>query len=96
MTADGRTSRAQWKRLRREVLERDGYRCQRCGKAGRLEIDHIQPVQAGGSDDPENLRALCRGCHIARHRRTVSAVEREWAAYLAGFGAGSGAIDGSD
>lgn len=79
-------STAAWQRVRREVLERDGYRCTRCGRAGRLEVDHIRPVYAGGSDDLDNLRTLCRGCHIDRHRRKRTPTERAWARHLAGFG----------
>jgi hypothetical protein len=34
----------------------------RCGSRYFLEIDHsIKPVALGGSNDPENLRLLCRG-----------------------------------
>lgn len=29
----------------------------------RFEVDHIVPVAAGGSSDPENLRALHQECH---------------------------------
>ena len=57
----------QWKRLRLKVFERDKYRCVRCGKAGRLECDHIKSMKWGGDPwDMENLQALCRGCHIAK------------------------------
>ena len=58
------SSRA-WAIVRYRVLERDGWRCVRCGKAGRLEVDHIREIAKGGKPfDPENLRTLCRGCHI--------------------------------
>jgi 5-methylcytosine-specific restriction endonuclease McrA len=30
-----------------------------CG-APATEVDHIRPVNAGGSDAPTNLRAVCR------------------------------------
>lgn len=30
------------------VLRHDGFRCQACGKAGRLECDHVKPIDAGG------------------------------------------------
>ena len=36
----------------------------RCGKAGRLECDHVVPVDKGGDPwDPANLQAICRACH---------------------------------
>lgn len=28
-------------------------------------VDHILPVLDGGTDDPANLRLLCKRCHIA-------------------------------
>ena len=77
-----------WRCIRRVVLERDGYRCCKCGKAGSLEIDHIVPLNQGC--DPwarDNLQSLCRGCHI---RKTASENTRPdprdpaWLALLAG------------
>ena len=56
-----------WRRLRRAALDRDGWRCQSCGRAGRLEADHVVPLERGGEPwDPENLQTLCRTCHIAK------------------------------
>lgn len=60
------------KEFRLSILERDEFKCVRCGCGGRdskwiLEIDHILPVSQGGSDDPENLRTLCVFCHDVRH-----------------------------
>ena len=59
-------SLARWKRVRRLVLERDGYRCRACGKAsGRFEVDHIIPLSFSGAPfDMENLQTLCRPCHF--------------------------------
>ena len=38
-----------------------------CGKAGRLEADHITPMNKGGSPyDPRNGQPLCVSCHIAK------------------------------
>ena len=58
-----------WPSFRRSILERDRYRCRRCGRAGRLEVDHVIPVDKGGAVlDPANAQTLCRGCHIAKTR----------------------------
>ena len=55
--------------MRREVLERAGYRCARCQKAGRMEVDHVVSLQRGGKAlDSANLQALCVSCHIAKTR----------------------------
>ena len=50
-----------WQAVRRAVFERDGYRCVECGRSGRLECDHITPLDRGGDPwDLDNLQALCR------------------------------------
>lgn len=48
------------------VLRRDRVQCVWCGSKGRLEIDHIIPWSAGGSDDFDNLRTLCHDCNQER------------------------------
>lgn len=59
-----------WQRARRAVLARDAGLCQVCAKAGRVtlatEVDHIKPKAKGGTDDPENLQAICKTCHEAK------------------------------
>ena len=64
--------RRAWGRRRLEALERDGWRCQRCGEPGRLEVHHRRKVADGGTDDLDNLVTLCRGCHLRAHRRVLS------------------------
>lgn len=54
--------------VKEQVWKRDGGKCafvseggRRCGTGEELEIDHVLPWALGGaSDDPENLRLLCR------------------------------------
>ena len=67
------------------MLERDGYRCRSCGKAGRLEVDHIEPLWEGGAEELDNLQALCKTCHIKKHKRPRSAAEIGWDLHMAGF-----------
>ena len=53
-----------WRRVRLVVLSRDGYRCRACGKAGRLEVDHVVPLHSGGAPwELSNLQTLCEKCH---------------------------------
>ena len=55
--------------MRRLVLDRDGYRCRTCGRAGRLEVDHVRPIHRGGDMyDLSNLQVLCVRCHIDKTR----------------------------
>jgi hypothetical protein len=52
------------KRLRYEVMARDGFACRYCHRDDvALEIDHVIPVALGGQDVPENLVAACMACN---------------------------------
>ena len=48
-----------WYIVRTITLERDGYRCQYCGSARRLHVDHKIPLIRGGSNGFENLVTSC-------------------------------------
>ena len=37
-----------WAAARRQALDRDRYRCRSCGRAGRLECDHVIPLERSG------------------------------------------------
>ena len=71
--------------LRKLAKDRDGWRCVKCGRAGRLEVDHIVPVFKGGAMwELDNLQTLCRTpCHFAKsageRSRPKSAAVQEWA-----------------
>ncbi len=60
---------------RREVFLKSNNKCDNCGSGFALEIDHILPKAQGGSDNPENLRLLCRSCN-QRAAIQVFGVER--------------------
>lgn len=53
--------------LRYDVLRRDGFKCQLCGRSAgdgiQLEVDHIKPISKGGKTERSNLRTLCRDCN---------------------------------
>lgn len=61
-------------KLRAEVLDRNGFTCQMCGKTPgeidpdtnrkvRLHIGHIVDKSLGGKDELSNLRTLCSTCN---------------------------------
>ncbi|MCA1738734.1 MAG: HIT domain-containing protein [Actinobacteria bacterium] len=55
--------------LRYEVLKRARFRCELCGVSAdvrALEVDHIVPRSRGGTDDPDNLQALCYRCNAMK------------------------------
>ena len=85
MSRQHNTLNRRWAVSRRAALDRDGWRCQFCGRAGRLEVDHITPMADGGQPyDLTNLQALCGRCHIRktadenRARRPVPAEVQRW------------------
>jgi 5-methylcytosine-specific restriction endonuclease McrA len=63
----GRLPGWEWERLKERILRRDRYVCAICGGIA-VTVDHIRPISAGGSNDPANLRSLCRDDHLDRHR----------------------------
>ena len=67
--------------LRRMVLERDHYICQKCGckvlnEEERSRVPHVHHLDHGldsnqGGDDLENLTTYCAGCHTSMPKRFV-------------------------
>lgn len=55
---------------RRNVLRRDGHRCQYCGATDRLTLDHVLPRSRGGPDTWENLVAACVPCNNRKGNKT--------------------------
>lgn len=65
------------KRLRFEVFKRDQFTCQYCGATPPkvvLEIDHVDPVSAGGGDDIDNLVTACFPCNRGKAAVPLSVV----------------------
>ena len=54
-------------RLHLQVLERDNWRCQHCGRMRNLEVHHQTKRSHLGRDPPENLITLCAACHVSQH-----------------------------
>ena len=65
---EGRGSRkAVSERIRYQVFCSDNFRCRTCGRSAddgiKLTIDHIRPVDWGGTNDISNLLTLCDECN---------------------------------
>ena len=74
-----------WAAARWATFRRDGWRCRQCGKAGRLEADHIVPLDQDPAQDPYDLaglQTLCRSHHIAKtaaeNRGEMMPGRKEW------------------
>ena len=72
------------KETRPYVLDRNGFTCQMCGAAAgethpfdktrktRLHIGHIIDKSMGGTDEPNNLRAICSVCNEGASNLTLN------------------------
>ncbi len=57
---------------KREVLRRDNYACQYCGRhVPYLTIDHVFPRRLGGKHSWDNLVAACPACNHRKGGRTM-------------------------
>ena len=68
-----RSPRVAVRLTRRNLMLRDQYQCQYCGRRPSvrdLNVDHVLPRSRGGADSWENLVISCRGCHLRKGRRT--------------------------
>lgn len=68
---------AEWEKLRKQILQRDKGLCQVCLQEGRYRpakaVDHIKPKSQGGTDDHDNLQAICVECHRTKTAREAVA-----------------------
>lgn len=56
---------------RKNLMHRDKYTCQYCGKiGGDLTVDHIMPRSRGGQDEWENVVVACLRCNVGKGNKT--------------------------
>ena len=60
--------------LRRQILERDGWRCQDCRSSQNLQIHHQKLRRQSGHDSEENLITVC----VQRHYADTYDFEERW------------------
>ena len=58
-------------KLRKQVFERDAYRCVKCGDHYDLEADHVFPESLGGETVLDNLQTLCKPCNCKKSNRVT-------------------------
>ena len=59
---------ANWQRLRKMILNdkplcADPFKLHQGRPVVATDVDHIKPLRDGGTNDAENLQALCHECH---------------------------------
>jgi 5-methylcytosine-specific restriction protein A len=64
---------ADWAAKRQRILLRDAYTCRASGCSAVVSgkaahVDHVVPLEDGGTDDDANLQTLCAACHGAKTR----------------------------
>lgn len=52
----------EWRLKRKEVIAKTAGWCSRCHSAKATQVHHLT-YERLGSEEPEDLRALCRSCH---------------------------------
>ena len=63
------------KGIRFEVFKRDNFTCQYCGAKAPdviLEVDHINPVKLGGTNEIMNLVTSCFNCNRGKSAKKLS------------------------
>jgi DNA-directed RNA polymerase subunit RPC12/RpoP len=67
-TPDG--ERITYLKTRWEILQRDNFACQYCGRTpqdgAKLQVDHIIPKSRGGTNEKENLITACLECNLGK------------------------------
>ena len=68
---------SKWRKIRRQVIARDGNKCSYCGcETDKIAIDHIVPLYQGGTSDLSNLTVACTPCNSSKGGLTLE----EWRA----------------
>lgn len=61
---------SEWDKIRKRIMERDAGLCQECSRRGHVTlayaVDHIVCKAEGGTDDDNNLEAICKPCHVRK------------------------------
>ena len=57
------------------VAAGQAWRCKLCNDIlqSTYQVDHVVPLYRGGSNAPDNLRALCVGCHAEKTQNESTA-----------------------
>ncbi len=60
---------SEWRRLRKQVIERDGAVCRYCcATEGVMQADHVVPWARGGMTELSNLAVACSDCKRSKRK----------------------------
>lgn len=66
------------KLVKKEILRRDGYRCQYCGRRlSRLTVDHVIPRRLGGKHRWDNVVSACPSCNRKKGGKSPAAASMQ-------------------
>lgn len=63
----GKITGDEWK----EIKNRYGNKCLRCGTYENISIDHVIPVSKGGTNTADNIQPLCRKCNSIKGTKII-------------------------
>ena len=76
--------RYQAQKHRQAVVDAQDWKCRYCGAdvfgKGRSALDHIVPVAAGGTSEPDNLQVLYRRCNVRKSDRSADSQPEDYLA----------------
>ena len=79
-----RTRGRKWMRLRQQVLIEEPV-CRICGRKPSTQVDHINPVSKGGTDERDNLQGACEECHEEKTRKDLGIKKKQTRIGLDGY-----------
>jgi len=59
---------------KKNIMIRDDFTCQYCGKGKELTIDHVIPVSRGGKSTFENCVTACKYCNNTKSNKLPSEI----------------------
>lgn len=67
--------------MKRKIIKKSDERCAHCGKpisVKTMTVEHVIPISKGGTNELENLVALCECCNKEKSNKVVNASYYPW------------------
>ncbi len=66
------------KRIYKYMVKTKGEHCVKCERKGKMTIDHIKSIVAGGDNDYSNFQFLCDPCHRKKDKTEKTGRGKKW------------------